>query len=134
MILHLDPGTPLLIRSAAAAALGLHTGGASVGLVSGAVALVARKGERQHRVAGTVFFVSMLTMSGIAAVVAPLLRQWSNVFGGLFSGYLVATSWATVMRPAGRIGRFEVGALFVPLGAAAASLWFAWVGAHSPGA
>jgi uncharacterized membrane protein len=36
-----------------------------VGIISGAVALLSRKGGRLHRVAGTVFLVSMLIMAAI---------------------------------------------------------------------
>ena len=38
----------------------LHVSGGVIGLVSGAVALSFRKGSRAHRVAGNVFFISML--------------------------------------------------------------------------
>lgn len=132
MIIHLSPDAPFLLRAAAASALVLHISGGVVGLISGTVALASRKGARLHRVSGDVFFVSMLIAYGMGAATAPFLGQWSNVFGGLFSAYLVATSWATVMRPAGRIGRFETGVVLVPLSAMAATLWFGWVGAHSP--
>jgi uncharacterized membrane protein len=132
VIIHLSPDAPLLLRAAATGALVLHIGGGCVGLVSGAVALTAPKGGRLHRVSGNVFFASMLVAYLVGAAAAPFLRQWANVFGGLFSAYLVATAWATVMRPAGRTGRFEVAAMCVPLGATAATLWFGWIGANSP--
>ena len=134
MILHLPPGSPPLLRDAATLALFLHIGGASVGLVSGAAAMVFRKGERAHRWDGNVFFVSMLTMAAVGACVAPFLPvpQWSSTGAGIFTLYLVATGWATVKRQEGVVGVFEVGAAFAALGAAAAFAGLAWVGAHSP--
>jgi len=41
----------------------LHISGGSVGLLSGAVALISRKGSRPHKIAGNVFFITMLTAS-----------------------------------------------------------------------
>lgn len=64
MILHVSPHAPALVSAAAATLLFLHVGGASAGLVSGPVAMLAAKGGRLHRAAGNVFFVSMLIMSG----------------------------------------------------------------------
>ena len=60
MILHPPPGSSELIRGAAAAILLLHIGGATAGLVSGAAAMVFPKGERLHRAAGNVFFLSLI--------------------------------------------------------------------------
>ena len=135
MILHPSPGSPALIRDAATAILVLHIGGAGVGIVSGAAALAFRKGARWHRLAGNVFFVSMLIMSAIGAGVAPFLPtpQWSSVGAGVFTFYLVATGWATVRRREDRTGRFEVAAAIAALAVAAAFASLAWMIAHSPG-
>jgi hypothetical protein len=74
--------------------------------------MVLRKGARGHRLAGTVFFVSMLVMATIGAVVSPFLPrpEWFNVVAGAFTIYLVVTAWATARRTQAP-GRFEVGAL-----------------------
>ncbi len=133
MILHLSPDAPFLVRAAAGTALVLHIGGASAGMVSGAVALIAPKGERLHRAAGNVFFVSMLTMSGVAAVVAPLFPDRISAVMGLLTFYLTATAWAVVRRPPGRVGRFEAGAGLAALVIAAAFLALAWIGGRMPG-
>lgn len=124
MILELGPDAPAIARAAAAAVLYTHIGGAAVGLVSGATAILARKGERLHRAAGNVFFVAMLAMAGVGAAVAPFLEagRWSNTTAGLFTSYLVATAWVTVRRQEGRIGRFEVGALLLAAGIAVMGL------------
>ena len=132
MHLHISPDTPMLIRGAATAALALHVSGASMGVLSGAAALFAPKGGRAHRVAGTVFFVSMLTMSGVAAVVAPLLPDRFSGVMGAFVFYLTATAWGAVRRGPGSVGRFEFGAALVGLGVVATNLTLAWIGGHMP--
>jgi uncharacterized membrane protein len=132
MILHLSPDAPLLIRAAAQAALVLHIGGASLGIASGFVALIARKGRRLHRAAGNVFFVAMLTMSAVAAVVAPMLPDRISGLMGAFTFYLTATAWAVVWRRPGSVGRFEIGASLAAFGIAAAAVALAMVGSQAP--
>ncbi len=132
MILSISPESPGWLHAAAAAILVTHIGAGAVGLVSGAAALALRKGGRAHGAAGTVFFVSMLTMAGIGACVAPFLPQRISAVAGVITFYLVATAWATVRRPAGSVGRFEIAALMVALAAAAADLTFAVRGASRP--
>lgn len=131
-ILHLPAGSPPWLLLAADLALILHIGGGSLGLVSGTVALSFRKGGLAHRWAGNVFFVSMLTMSAVAAVVAPFTARPSNTVGGIFTVYLVATAWATVRRKEGAVGRFEVGAFLFALGAAAAGVALIWLATVNP--
>lgn len=133
MIVHVSPDAPLLIRAMAGTALVLHIGGASLGMASGAVALFAPKGERLHRAAGNVFFVAMLTMSGVAAIVAPLFPDRISAVMGLFTFYLAATAWAVVRRPPGRVGRFEAGAGLAALGIAATFFALAVIGGQMPG-
>jgi hypothetical protein len=133
MILQLSPDAPALLRAAAAAALYAHIGGGTVGLISGTVAAFARKGERLHRVAGNVFFVSMLIMAAVAAVVALFMpRGATNVSGGALTFYLVATAWVTVMRKEGTAGLFEKIAMVAALGVVAALVRFGLTGTASP--
>jgi len=94
----------------------LHIGGGAVGLVSGIVAALARKGGTLHRRAGTIFVVSMLSMSVLAiylAVAEP--DQLTNVFIGAFAIYLISTGWMAVRRKVGTSGSFEKIALAVAL-------------------
>ena len=61
----------------------LHIGGGAVGLVSGAIAIFARKGSRVHRAAGNVFFASMLVMAVFAVYLGFTMQdQLVNVFIG----------------------------------------------------
>ena len=134
MILHISPGSPWWVVDAAQAILVSHIAGASIGIVSGAVALTARKGEGLHRAAGTVFFVSMLVMAGVGAAVAPFLPvpQWSSVAAGILTFYLVATAWTTVRRKEGTVGRAEKVGLAAALGVAAYGAVFAALASRSP--
>jgi uncharacterized membrane protein len=58
MILHVPAASPWWLFAAASLILFLHIAGGTVGIISGAVALLARKGGRLHRAVGTVFLVS----------------------------------------------------------------------------
>jgi uncharacterized membrane protein len=134
MYLQAGPHAPFLLRAGADALIVLHIGGGVVGMLSGAVVLAAPKGKKLHKMAGTVFFVAMLIMSGIGACVAPFLphEQASNTMAGVFTFYLVLSGWMTMRRSAGVVGRFEIAALGVPLAACVAGLSFIWIAAHSP--
>lgn len=80
-------------------ALILHVVAGTLALLAGIVAMSARKGARAHRVAGTVFFVSMLVMASFADYLAVAMpEQIPNLFIGTFTIYLVATAWLTVRR------------------------------------
>jgi hypothetical protein len=131
--LQLSPDAPFILHALATVALVLHIGGGATGIASGWVAILARKGGRAHRIAGTVFFVAMLTMSGIATIVAPMLDadQWVNTTMAVFTFYLTATAWMTVQRRAGEVGRFERVAIVVPIGVAVVGLGLAWVAART---
>jgi hypothetical protein len=86
-------------------AIVVHVTGGTIGLVSGTIAIFARKGGTLHRTAGIVFVLSMLIMAAFAAylgVVVP--EQLVNLVIGTFTFYLVATAWMTVWRREGAVG------------------------------
>jgi uncharacterized membrane protein len=85
-----------------------HVVAGSVGLLSGAVALYAAKGETLHRRSGLVFVVSMLGMSLAGATIATVRQQEANVIAGLLTAYLVATALITV-RPVAAGRRLDIG-------------------------
>jgi uncharacterized membrane protein len=124
MILQLSAGSSGLVRGAAALVLSLHITAATVGILSGATALLARKGSRLHRKAGNWFFVSMLTMSAIGAGVAPFLPDRISTVAAVLTFYLVATAWVTVRRKEGSAGLFEIGSGIVALSIAVAGVTF----------
>jgi len=89
-------------------AFALHVLGGTVGLLAGTAALFSAKGARLHRVAGTVFFASMLVMASFADYLAIVMPdQIVNFFIGTFAIYLVVTGRMTVRRGQGTIGLAE---------------------------
>lgn len=131
-IFHVAAGSPPWFLAAVKLGLILHISAGSVAILSGAAALSVRKGERLHRAFGTAFFLSMLVTAAMATYLAVLIPQRSNVLGGIFAFYLVATAWVTVRRKEGSVGLFENVALFVALGCAAAYVIFGFQAANSP--
>jgi hypothetical protein len=109
MILAVAPESAWWVRGAAATVLFLHIGAGATAIGAGAVAMIARKGSRSHRVAGNAFFVGMLMMSGIGAVVAPYLPtpQLSSTVAGALTFYLALSGWLTAWRASGTVGRAE---------------------------
>ncbi len=73
----------------------IHVVTGTVGVLSGAVALFARKGATVHRGAGVVFFVTMLISAGVGAVIALMMPEMITMLAGVFTCYLVTSSWWT---------------------------------------
>ena len=109
-----------------------HVAAGSAALLAGAAALTVRKGGRLHARAGTIFFVAMLAMAGTGSVMAALKPERGSAVIGLFTCYLVATSWLTARRRDGQAGGFEQAGLAVAVACAAAMLAFAVLAASSP--
>lgn len=120
MHLEAPSDAPLAVRLALDALLYSHIGGGMVGMAAGTVTLLARKGERLHRAAGSVFTAAMLVMAGVGGAVAPFMpsEQIPNTAAGAFVFYLVLSGWMTVRRPEGRIGLFERFAILIPISGA----------------
>ena len=108
MILHVDPSAPHAARLLADAALALHISGAATGLAAGTVATIARKGGRLHRLSGLTFVFAMLAMSGVGAVVAPMIGDLGSAFAGGITFYLVLTGWMAGHQAQVKGGRFEI--------------------------
>jgi hypothetical protein len=96
-------------------------GGGALAIASGYVAMAARKGGPLHRASGKVFFGAMLSMTGVAAVTAPLLPtdQWVNTPAAVFALYLTLSGWLVVRRPPRSAGRAEAALVVMPVGVAA---------------
>jgi hypothetical protein len=100
--------------------LAVHIVGGTLAILSGYVAVAAPKGRPTHRVAGTVFFGSMLAMTSFALVMALAKDQPINIMAASFALYMVFTAWLTARRPEGTLGWLE----------AAACLWALLVAAY----
>jgi hypothetical protein len=93
----------------------LHIAGGMVGLLSGSIAMVYRKGSRGHRLSGDVFVVAMLIMGACASCLAVMKHQPNNFFGGLLTFYLVTTAWLTGRRREQKPGALDWAALVLVL-------------------
>ncbi len=109
-----------------------HVAAGSAALVAGGAALSVRKGGRLHARTGTLFFATMLAMAGTGALIAALKPERGTAVIGIFTCYLVATSWHTARRRDGRAGGFELAGLAVALACAAAMLGFGLLASASP--
>ena len=87
-----------------------HIAGGSLAILSGAIAVVARKGGPKHSLAGTWFFGSMLVLGITAALLAATLPipDPSRVTGGLFAVYFATTSFAAARWRKGKTGAVEI--------------------------
>src|SRR5712692_10494152 len=110
----------------------LHICAGLVALLSGAAALSFRKGSHGHRVAGNIFFVSMLTLSSAAVYLAFMKHQVHNVFGGILTFYLVATAWVTAKRRNGETSLFDWGALLVAFAVGVVIVTYGFEAAKTP--
>jgi hypothetical protein len=121
-------------------ALIVHIGAGSLGILSGFATVFVAKGGRLHRAFGTVFALSMLTVSALAVYLAlfqpPVYPgaapASATVSVAILTFYLVATGWMTVRRMERGVGPFEYGALLIAVGVAAAMLIFGLIAAGDP--
>jgi uncharacterized membrane protein len=110
-----------------------HISVATIGLLSGAMSMVFRKGSSWHAAAGNVFFVSMLAMSASAVYIAEFLRPvMINVVAGLLTFYLVSTGWRTARNRIGKTTAFDYGAVLFVLAVGALGLVSGFQAAGSP--
>jgi hypothetical protein len=107
----------------------VHIAGGSLALLSGAVAVTARKGGPLHARAGTWFFASMLVLGVTASILEPFRSPPGSPIGGIMVCYFVATSWVAARRRDGTTGKFEIIACAAALGLAAIIAWGGFTGA-----
>ena len=112
--------------------LWIHITSGIVAILSGAVAVAARKGRPFHARAGTGFVASMLVLGVTASILEPFRSPPGSPLAGVFVCYFVATSWVTARRRDGTTGWFEIAACMVALGFAAATAWRGLLGATTP--
>ncbi len=84
-----------------------------VGILSGFLALLFRKGARWHRKAGIAFTIAMPVNAAGAAFLGYLHNDINDVNSGILTIYLVLTGWMAAKRGDGEIGRFEIAAFLI---------------------
>jgi uncharacterized membrane protein len=91
------------------AILPIHIAAGTASVLTGAAALLLRKGGRSHRLAGTVFVAAMLIMSATIVLLAAMKTlSAGDVGAAVLTIYFVATAWVTVRRKGRRTGVFEI--------------------------
>jgi uncharacterized membrane protein len=73
--------------------LALHVASGSLGLLLGTYVLIAKKGDKKHKLAGKIFALSMLGSAICAIVMAKLHDNMFLLTVGVFTIYLVGTGW-----------------------------------------
>lgn len=128
------PGDPAWMHLGASTLLWAHISGGAIGMITGVVALAARKGQRVHRAAGKLFFMAMFMAYAIGAGVAPFLEtgQRPNFIAGIMALYLLVSGTVAARRRDTKAGASEVIGLVVALSITAAGLIFMRMGAASP--
>jgi hypothetical protein len=76
----------------------LHIVAGTVGLLSGAAALVVRKGSHRRVLVGSIFGVAMLVNAFSGVIVSAIGSRPGNVSVGILTFYPVATGWYTIRR------------------------------------
>jgi len=109
-----------------------HIVAGTLGMLSGFVAVILRKGSRWHGIVGNMFVVTMLCLSSSGTILAIMKSQPGNIVGGAITFYFVATAWLTARRRDGAPGRFDWGALVAVLGLASVELTWGLQAALSP--
>jgi uncharacterized membrane protein len=132
--LRAPPGAPAWMHLGADALLWAHIGGGAIGIMTGAVAILSRKGASVHRAAGTIFFAAMFACYLVGAGVAPFLDEGQrvNTVAGVMALYLLIGGWMTVRTAETRASLWHGFSLIVALSIAAAGGWFMHLGAQSP--
>ena len=96
--------------------LAVHIGMGTLGVLSGAAALLFRKGGGPHRAVGTVFVLAMVLMAATASILETMKPEPGFlVVGGLMTIYYVTTAWMAGRRKDGESGVFEIVAFIAAL-------------------
>jgi uncharacterized membrane protein len=69
----------------------LHIAGGSIGLFTGTINLIRRKGDKPHKLTGKIFAYSMLTAGFSSLALATIHPNYFLFIVGVFTIYLVAT-------------------------------------------
>lgn len=72
----------------------IHITGGAVGLLTGILNMIAKKGDSRHKIVGKIFFFAMLT-AGLSSLVLSTLKPSLFLFiVGIFTVYMVGTGYS----------------------------------------
>jgi len=71
--------------------LGLHIAAGTIGLLTGTINIIGKKGGKTHRIVGQAFLYSMLTVSASAFVLSVLHPNYFLFIVGVFTLYMVCS-------------------------------------------
>jgi uncharacterized membrane protein len=112
-------------------ALAVHVGTALMGLAAGAVALVAAKGGKAHKLSGIIFTYAMIITGLFAAGIS--VYEGKSAGGGLFTAYLIFTATTTVKPLPGDSRGVNFAMMLLAFALAAVGYWGGVVAWNSPG-
>lgn len=104
-----------------------HIAAGTVALLSGAVALGAKKGGKIHRQSGKIFFYSMILMAASGTYLAYLASVYITVLAGSLVLYLLTSGTMTVSRRQNQIGLTEKIIFACGLGVTAFGAYLCWL-------
>lgn len=96
----------------------------TIGLLSGAGAMILRKGSRWHINVGNAYFISMLIMSSIGAYGSYFVPEMISVIVGALTFYLVITAWLTVRHAESKMAWPLIASATMAIAIAAAGYYF----------
>ena len=121
--------TPLTIWKAT---LFIHILAGLAACISGAAAMIFRKGGPRHRQNGNIFTLSMVTLGVSAIYLAYQRSDVGNFVAGFFVLYLVGTAWLAARRPDNVIGKAEwAGFIYAAVGSVV-MVYFGYLGWQRP--
>jgi hypothetical protein len=100
-----------------------------MGLLAGTAALIAYKGGRSHALMGEVFTGGMIVMALIGAYQAIFIPEYITVLNGVFTAYLVASSWLTIQKSWRVPLLLSIVLMLLSASLGAGMLWFGYVAA-----
>jgi uncharacterized membrane protein len=111
----------------------IHIVAGLLALISGFIALFAKKGSPLHRKAGTVFVGAMLVMASTGALMAVFIKPNPvNVMAGSLTCYLVGTAMLTVKRSVAQMRGVSMGLMLAALSLSAWAFSLAFMALASP--
>jgi uncharacterized membrane protein len=123
----------ILVRVGADIVLYTHIIGGALGLLTGLIASLTKKGGFLHRRSGRVFMISMFACYGIGAIVAPFLTvgQRPNFVAAILALYLLASGIQAAKLKSYTATKFNLVGLIVSFAVALMGIIFMYMASQS---